>query len=185
MKLPGLPFPIEEEDEEQPNYGSNLPQPQAIQVNQYKDFRLLWAEVEASLLGGQLDFDPITKKYSLSTPKDAKPYMTRQGISDCIAFLKLNVNVATGTSIMNEERVMRICKKTAQSLLIMLQNNRERFEIEPGKLLLICQMLMNVFEANMRTSIDGKGLEWFLQHERIIETRNITPPQPGLLRRLI
>lgn len=172
------------EDGQDPRYGSNLPQPQAIQVNQYKDFRIMWAEVEASLLGGQLDYDPITKKYAMNIPKGAKPYMTKQGVSDCVTFLKMNVNIATGTSIMDEPRVMKICKKTAQSILIMLQNNRLRYEIEPGKLLFITQMLMNVFEANLRTSIEGKGLEWFLQHERIIETRNITPNPPGLVRKI-
>ena len=170
-------------DEE--GYGTALPQPQNIQVNLYKDFRVLWAEVEVSLLGGRLDYDPITKKYTPKIPKDAKPYMNAHGINDCMAFLRSQVNIITGTSIMDEPRVMLLCEKTGNALLIMLQNNRETYDIGDGKMGLIARSLMNVFEANLRTSINGQGLEWFLQHERVIETRNTTPPQPGLIRKII
>jgi hypothetical protein len=184
------PEPIKEDPQpeydiqEDNQFGGNLPSPHMVSTQWIMDYRYMWAEVEANFRGGYLEWDEINKRWNRIIPKKAMPFMNDRGINDVMTLMRTNCSIITGTSIMKEDRVMRLCEDTGNSLLIMLQNNREEYEIAEGKFEAIYTTFMNVFEANMRKSIDGRALLLLTQSERIIETRNTSPQPPGLLGRV-
>lgn len=164
-----------EEYEQNDDAGAGLPSPNQLEMRWIMDLRHTWAEIEANLQGGSLDWDAANQKWKKNIPRGAQPTMNQVGITDVMAFARANINTATGTSVMAEPRVMQLCELTGYALLTLLEMNREEYALGPGKMDFVYRTIMNAFEANLRKSINGVALSAFTQTERTIRTETIAP----------
>jgi hypothetical protein len=113
--------------------------------------------------------------------------MNDKGIKDLLALMRANVNVVTGSSIMTEERAMKLCEIMSLTILKMLQNNKVEYDIPQSKLYTVHRTFMNAYESNMRKSIQGIALKMAMQTERRVITEQVTPQQsqPGIFGRIL
>lgn len=151
------------------------------------DYDLLWLQFEAALRGGKLKKNPETLTWEIHLIKGAIPFMNDKGIKDFLALMRANVNVVTGSSIMTEERAMKLCEIMSLTILKMLQNNKVEYDIPESKLYTVHRTFMNAYESNIRKSIQGIALKMAMQTERRVITEQITPQQgqPGIFARIL
>jgi hypothetical protein len=164
--------------------------PEKIDARWLWDYDYLWMSFEASMRGGALKRNPKTSHYEIDLRNATDPFMNERGIKDIMALLRANVNVILGSTIFEnaqgqgETRVYQLCEDFGYELLIMLQNNKEVYEISEGKIMVLLLTFLNAFESNLRKSLDGKALVYAMQAEHRIIQEDATPPAPGLIRKI-
>jgi len=174
---------IREEDEEQ-KLETGVPAPEKMDNRWLFDYDYLWLGFEANLRGGKLIRNPKSESWEIRVPKDSQPFMNDKGVRDVMAMLRANVNMVSGSSVYDEDRIREWNARLQVDLATMLFVKIDDYEIEAGKLHAIISTIMQAFESNMRKSLGGKALILSMQGERVLETRthDLTPPVPFIKR---
>lgn len=158
------------EESEPKEIDTGMEAPEKLDARWLFDYDILWLSFEADLRGGKLKKDPKTRHWVFDIPKGAKPFMNERGIKDIIALMRANVNVISGSSIMEQDRVLQWCRRFQMDLGDLLYINMDLYELDPAKYLAVISTFMIAYEMNLRKSIGGKALMWSLQTERILRT---------------
>lgn len=185
MDLPLNPQLPQQEEQGEEVLQTGMPAPEKIDARWLFDFDFLWLSFEANLRGGKLMRNSKTEQWEIKVPAGAKPFMNDKGVKDVMAVLRANVNMITGSSIYEEDRILTLCRQTRLDFSYMLHSKRDEYELEAEKYPMVVTTLMNAFESNLRKSMNGTALKYSLQAERILETRtqDLTP-QRGWIRKI-
>lgn len=166
-------------------YDTGQPAPEKMDVRWLWDYDFLWLKFEANLRGGELRRNPKTENWDMNIPQNAQAFMNDKGIKDVMAILRANVNVISGSSIMEENRVLMWCERMQKDLADMLYINMKEYELEPAKFMAVISTFMLAYEANLRKSIGGKALVYAMQNERRMTTEVVNTASPsGILGRV-
>jgi hypothetical protein len=89
-------------------------------------------------------------------------------VEQTIALLNGFVDKIHALSIMNEERVLDLCKDLCINLSKFYYVNMEKFDLDPSRASVIIRLIMNLFETNLRKSIGAQSLRIIGQSERFV-----------------
>lgn len=171
---------------------TGIPAPENMDTRWLFDYDYLWLSFEAKLRGGKLKRNIKTGVWEIDLKDATTPIMNEKGINDLMALFQSNVSVIQGSTIFENEggkgieRIYRLCEDMGYALLMMMQENKEEYELGEGKMMVVVLTFLNAMEANLRKSLDGKALIYAMQAEHRIIQEDATkqPPQP-ILRRII
>lgn len=171
---------------------TGIPAPEKIDTRYIFDYDYLWLGFEAKLRGGKLKRNPKTASWEIDLKDHSKAIMNEKGINDLMALFQTNVSIIQGSTIFENdqnqgiERIYRLCEDMGYALLMMLQENKEEYEIGEGKMMVIVLTFLNAMEANLRKSLNGEALKYITQAEHRVISEDATkqPPTP-MLRRFI
>jgi hypothetical protein len=133
------------------------------------NYEFLYTQIEAYLRGEALIYNP--KYESFTRKKVSEPLLNERGIQEVMTLVRSHINMLGSLSYLDEERIYLICKYLHIDLARLLFINAEEFEMEPHKLSIICDIVLNNVELNLRRSLGAMGLKSVTVSERIIETR--------------
>jgi len=133
------------------------------------NYEFLYAQIEAYLRGEALIYNP--KYESFTRKKVSEPLLNERGIQEVMTLVRSHINMLGALSYLDEERIYLICKYLHIDLARLLFINAEEFGMEPHKLPIICDIVLNNVELNLRRSLGAMGLKSVTVSERIIETR--------------
>jgi hypothetical protein len=133
------------------------------------NYEFIYTQIEAYLRGEVLIYNP--KYESFTRKKVSEPLLNERGIQEVMTLVRSHINMLGSLSYLDEERIYLICKYLHIDLARLLFINAEEFEIEPHKLSIICDIVLNNVELNLRRSLGAMGLKSVTVSERIIETR--------------
>ena len=133
------------------------------------NYEFIYTQIEAYLRGEALIYNP--KYESFTRKKVSEPLLNERGIQEVMTLVRSHINMLGSLSYLDEERIYLICKYLHIDLARLLFINAEEFEIEPHKLSIICDIVLNNVELNLRRSLGAMGLKSVTVSERIIETR--------------
>lgn len=134
------------------------------------DYSHLYWEIKARLLGGWITQNK-KNEYQIVRPKGANPLLNVSGIEETMALINGFVTKIQGLTVLDEERVLILSKDIYIKLAQLYYINMENFDIDPARASIIVRMIMNLFESNLRKSLQGRSLLLIGQTERIVETR--------------
>ena len=158
---------IEEEEKEREEIVQEPPSEKEVRwLFYYED---LYAQIESYLRGEALIYDPKFGTYKKK--KVSEPLLNERGIQEVMTLVRSHINMLGALSYLDEERIYLICKYLHIDLATLLFINAEEFEMEPHKLPIICDIVLNNVELNLRRSLGAMGLKSVTVSERIIETR--------------
>ena len=133
------------------------------------NYEFLYTQIEAYLRGEALIYNPKYESYTRK--KVSEPLLNERGIQEVMTLVRSHINMLGSLSYLDEERIYLICKYLHIDLARLLFINAEEFEMEPHKLSIICDIVLNNVELNLRRSLGAMGLKSVTVSERIIETR--------------
>ena len=145
----------------------------------YFDYSRLYWEIKAHLYGGWLEEDKFGN-YIIKKPKSAVPFMNTRGIEDTMTLVNGFITKIQALTILDEERILALCRDLYISLSILYYVNMEKYELTPEKASVVIRMVMNAFETNLRKSLGGRSLLLIGQTERVIEQK-IEQPRKKIL----
>lgn len=168
------------------------PAPEKIDTRFIFDYDYLWLNFEAKLRGGKLRRNSKTGSWEIDLKDHAKAILNEKGINDLMAFFEANVSIIQGSTIFENdqgqgiERIYRLCEDMGYALLMMLQENKEEYELGEGKMMVIVLTFLTAMESNLRKSLNGDALKYSLQAEhRVISEDATKQPAVPILRRFI
>lgn len=134
------------------------------------DYERLYWEIRAKLMGGWITQDKMNN-YLIVRPKGVNPLLNTTGIEQTMALINAFVSKIQGLTIVDEERILTLCKDLYIKLARFYYTNMEYFDLDPEKGSIVLRIIVNLFEANLRKSLAGMSMRIIGQTERIIETR--------------
>jgi hypothetical protein len=138
------------------------------------DYQALYWEIRAKLMGGWIIQDK-QNNYVIKKPKGVNPLLNGDGVEETMALINGFISKIQGITIVDEERVLTLCRDLYVKLSQLYYVNMERYEITPEKASVVLRMVMNLFETNLRKSLGGMSMKMIGQSERIVETRAEQP----------
>jgi len=146
--------------------------PKAEDVRWAFNYDIFILQLRAKLMGGWLIEDKQIG-YKIQLPADSKPLMNTEGIDQTIAFVNGFVDGRIqGLTVYNEERILKICQDLHRRLTDFYFIKMEQFNLTPETAKVIIAMIMNLFESNLRKSLEGRTLKMLGESERIVTTKD-------------
>jgi len=142
------------------------------------NYEYLYAQIEAYLRGEALIYNPKYETYTRK--KVSEPLLNEKGIQAVMTLLRSQINMLGALTYYDVERIYLICKYLHIDLATLLFINAEEFEVQPHKIPIICEIVMNNVEHNLRRSLGAMGMKSIMTTEKIIETR-VEPKKKKLL----
>lgn len=134
------------------------------------DYSMLYWEIKARLMGGSLSQDKM-RNYMINIPKGAVPIMNTRGIEETMSLINGLVTKIHGLTIVTEDRVHELCRDLMVKLAKLYYVNMTNFALKPEKAYLVIRIIMYLFEANLRKSIQGYSMKMMGQTEKFITTQ--------------
>jgi hypothetical protein len=159
----------EEEEEEEEKEREEITTQPPENIRWLFDYEFLYTQIEAYLRGEALIYNPKYESYTRK--KVSEPLLNDKGIQEVMTLVRSQINMLGALSYYDEERVYLICKYLHIDLANLLFINAEEFDVKPHKIPIICDVVINNVEHNLRRSLGAMGLKSIITTERVIETR--------------
>jgi hypothetical protein len=136
------------------------------------DYDYLWYSFEAQIRGGKLVRNKRGYWEIRVNKLNADPFMNDQGIKDTMALIRANINVITGTGVLDQDRVLSWCERFQKTLALFFYQKQKDYELEDAKVRPLVSTIMVAYETNLRKSIGGTALINLIQSSRQIYQEN-------------
>jgi hypothetical protein len=100
-----------------------------------------------------------------------------KGIGVVMSILSVALSPFNILSILDQNKIDRICYVTSSNISNTLYVNSEEFEIDPSFYLLIVDLIDSTIEINLTRALNGKTLELYMKTQKRIEQINSSPQQ--------
>lgn len=165
-----MPEDIETIEEPVETVSTSYTPPSEEVARWFFDYRQLYWEIKAHLYGGWLEEDK-RGNYVIKKPKKANPFMNVKGIEDTMALINAFITKIQALTILDENRILRLCKDLYVKLAKLYYVNMEKYNLEPAKASIVIRIVMSAFESNLRKSLGGRSMVLIGQTERVVEQR--------------
>jgi hypothetical protein len=162
-------MPKEEYEEEEETEREEVTFQPPEDVRWLFNYENLYAQIEAYLRGEALIYNPKYESYTRK--KVSEPLLNEKGVQEVMTLVRSHINMLGALSNYDEERIYMLCRHLHIDLANLLFINAEEFGVQPHKIPIVCGIVMNNIEHNLRRSIGAMGMKSVTVSERIIETR--------------
>ena len=84
---------------------------------------------------------------------DLTPFLNETGVRETMALLSGIVTTTHSDSALDEDRILKLCKHVNLTLLEFYYTNWERFNLDSSKAGLLVNIIMDIYETNLRKSL--------------------------------
>lgn len=142
------------------------------------DYNFLLVTIRAKLYGGLTEQDKNTGEVLIRYNKDSM-LMNEIGIDKTMSLINGYISILHGLSQIEEDRIMLLCRRLAIQLDFWFYNNADDFDIEPSSIAVVVDMIMDLYELNLRRSLAGKTLNLIGTTEHYEHTQNMEKEKSG------
>jgi len=171
-------FEAVEEDVEQ--ISTTYTPPSKEEARWIFDYEKLYWEIRAKLMGGWLTQNKLNE-YVIVKPKGATPLLNITGIEQTMALVNGFITKIQALTILDEERILTLCKDLYINLAKFYYINMEEFDLTPERASLVIRIVCNLFETNLRKSLGGRSMQIIGMTEKIIETKTTPKRRFGII----
>jgi hypothetical protein len=141
--------------------------PSKEEVRWMYNYNELYKQIKLSLLGLREEYDKKTGTWKIV--RETEPFLPEKAVSEILTLIKGYVNIITGLTYLSEERVLQLCYFIYLDLAQFLLLKRKEYQLTPEKASQVLNIIISIFEANLRKSIGGFGMRILGVMERVIE----------------
>ena len=153
---------------------TNIMPPTDDQARWMFEYRTLYWDIKAKLMGGELTQEQTGKdagKYLIYRRAGFRPFMNDNGVEETMALVNFAISKIQALSIYDEERILVQSKLLNIELAIYYFIHYREFDLSLDRASLVIELIMNNFESNLRKSIQGQGLKVIGGTERVVTTQ--------------